>query len=170
VAHSETGYSGGGKKLIAEYTDPNRAECYKGAMDYALGQQHKHQPEMKYVCGLDRTPIFNPTLGDYYCGMCVSVPIFTDLMKKKLDVDGVVEYLSSFYSGSKLIKVEKYTEARLPANMLANKDNMLIAVCGNEERIFIASVFDNLGKGASGAAVECMNIVLGFNETTSLEF
>ncbi len=168
VCHSETGYSGGGKQLIAEYSDSNKDKTLDGAVQYALGQTHKHQPEMKYICNLTRTPIFNPTLGNYYSGMCVSVPIYTDLMNKKADVNGVYQYFADFYKGKKLISVEKYQKTRLPANMLANKDNMLIAVCGNEERILLASVFDNLGKGASGAAVECMNITLGLEESLSL--
>lgn len=168
VCHSETGYSGGGKSLIAEYTSANRDKALDSAIQYALSQSHKHQPEMKYICNLSRTPIFNPTLGNYYNGMCVSVPIYTDLMAKKCGVDDIYDFYADFYKGKKLITVEKYEKQRLPANMLAEKDNMLIAVCGNEERVLLSAVFDNLGKGASGAAVECMNIALGLNESLSL--
>jgi len=168
VCHSETSYSGGGKSLIAEYNSENRDKALNSAVQYALSQSHKHQPEMKYICNLLRTPIFNPTIGNYYSGMCVSVPIYTDLMAKKCGVDNIYEFYADFYKGKKLITVEKYEKPRLPSNMLAEKDNMVIAVCGNEERILLAAVFDNLGKGASGAAVECMNIALGLKESLSL--
>ncbi len=168
VCHSETGYSGGGKSLIAEYNNPNRDKGFCSAVQYALGQNHKHQPEMKYVCNLTRTPIFNPTLGDYYSGMLVSVPLYTDLMAKKSNVDSLYQYYADFYKGKKIISVEKYDKNRLPANMLEGKDSMFIAISGNEERILLAAVFDNLGKGASGAAVQCMNIALGIEESLSL--
>lgn len=168
VCHSVTGYSGGGKKMIAEYEAEGRAEEYDSPRQYGLSQNHKHLPEMQFVCGLEHKPIFNPIVSDFYSGMCVTVPIYTRLMKKKVDVEGLKRYFTEYYASHNFIKVAQETKNYLPANTLVGTNNMEIYIDGNEERIVLASVFDNLGKGASGAAVQCMNIMLGLDERTSL--
>lgn len=168
VCHSVTGYSGGGKKMIAEYEAEGRAEEYDSPRQYGLSQNHKHLPEMQFVCGLEHKPIFNPIVSDFYSGMCVTVPIYTRLMKKKVGVEGLKRYFTEYYASHNFIKVAQETKNYLPANTLVGTNNMEIYIDGNEERIVLASVFDNLGKGASGAAVQCMNIMLGLDERTSL--
>ncbi len=121
-------------------------------------------------CGLSFKPIFNPIVGDFYCGMCVTVPIYTRLMAKKYSVNDVRKYFVEYYANQNFIKRVEEGENPdfLAANKLAGTNNLNIFVSGNEERILLASVFDNLGKGASGAAVQNMNIMLGLDETTSL--
>lgn len=168
VCHSVTGYSGGGKKMIAEYEAEGRAEEYDSPRQYGLSQNHKHLPEMQFVCGLEHKPIFNPIVSDFYSGMCVTVPIYTRLMKKKVGVEGLKRYFTEYYASHNFIKVAQKTKNYLPANTLVGTNNLEIYIDGNEERIVLASVFDNLGKGASGAAVQCMNIMLGLDERTSL--
>lgn len=168
VCHSVTGYSGGGKKMIAEYEAEGRAEEYDSPRQYGLSQNHKHLPEMQFVCGLEHKPIFNPIVSDFYSGMCVTVPIYTRLMKKKVGVEGLKRYFTEYYASHNFIKVAQETKNYLPANTLVGTNNLEIYIDGNEERIVLASVFDNLGKGASGAAVQCMNIMLGLDERTSL--
>lgn len=168
VCHSVTGYSGGGKKMIAEYEAEGRAEEYDSPRQYGLSQNHKHLPEMQFVCGLEHKPIFNPIVSDFYSGMCVTVPIYTRLMKKKVGVEGLKRYFTEYYASHNFIKVAQETKNYLPANALVGTNNLEINIDGNEERIVLASVFDNLGKGASGAAVQCMNIMLGLDERTSL--
>lgn len=168
VCHSVTGYSGGGKKMIAEYEAEGRAEEYDSPRQYGLSQNHKHLPEIQFVCGLEHKPIFNPIVSDFYSGMCVTVPIYTRLMKKKVGVEGLKRYFTEYYASHNFIKVAQETKNYLPANTLVGTNNMEIYIDGNEERIVLASVFDNLGKGASGAAVQCMNIMLGLDERTSL--
>lgn len=169
VCHSVTGYSGGGKKMIAEYEAENRAEEYESPRQYALTQNHKHLPEMQYVCGLDYKPIFDPIVADFYSGMCVCVPLHTRLMKKKTDPNSLRKYFEEYYASRNFVKVAQEGCQYLAANPLAGTNEMEIFVDGNEERIMLASVFDNLGKGASGAAVQCMNIMLGLDETISLK-
>lgn len=168
VCHSVTGYSGGGKKMIAEYEAENRAPEYGSPRQYALSQEHKHLPEMQYVCGLDFKPVFNPIVSDYYSGMCVTVPLHVRLMRKKTDAAGLRRYFEEYYAAHNFIKTAKESKSYLPANPHAGTNDMEIYVDGNGERIVLAAVFDNLGKGASGAAVQCMNIMLGLDETLSL--
>ncbi len=168
VCHSVTGYSGGGKKMIAEYEAEGRSAELDSPRQYALGQKHKHLPEMQAVCGLAYAPSFQPIVSDYYCGMCVSVPLHVRLMQKKMDVKALKEYFAEYYARQNFIKIAQESKSFLPANPLAGTNDMEIYIDGNEERILLASVFDNLGKGASGAAVQCMNIMLGIDERTSL--
>lgn len=168
VCHSVTGYSGGGKKMIAEYEAEGRPLEFDSPRQYGLSQNHKHLPEMQYVCGLDHKPTFNPIVSDFYSGMCVTVPVYTRLLKKKIDVDGLKRYYAEYYASHNFVKVAQESKSYLPANTLVGTNNMEIYVDGNEERIVLASVFDNLGKGASGAAVQCMNVMLGLDERTSL--
>ena len=169
VCHSVTGYSGGGKKMIAEYENAARSPELDSPRQYGLSQKHKHLPEMTKVCGLLYPPVFNPIVSDYYSGMCVTVPIHTRLLAKKMGVEQLKSYFAEYYARQNFIKVLDEVPAYLAANPLAGTNRMQICVDGNDERIVLASVFDNLGKGASGAAVQCMNISLGLDERTSLE-
>lgn len=168
VCHSVTGYSGGGKKMIAEYESAGRSIELDSPRQYGLSQKHKHLPEMQKICGLEYAPVFNPIVSDYYSGMCVTVPLHVRLMNKKMRVDQLKSYFTEYYASHNFVKVAEGSKTYLPANPLVGTNNMEIYVDGNDERIVLASVFDNLGKGASGAAVQCMNIMLGLDERTSL--
>ena len=168
VCHSVTGYSGGGKKMIAEYECAERAREFDSPRQYALGQMHKHLPEMTAVCGLFCPPIFDPIVADYYSGMCVAVPIHSRLMKKQMSVSRLKEYFAEYYASSNFVHPAREGTNYLAANSLSGTNGMEIYVEGNDERILLASVFDNLGKGASGAAVQCMNIMCGLDERVSL--
>lgn len=167
---SVTGYSGGGKKMIAEYESDERNVEFNSPRQYALPQKHKHLPEMKAICGLEYEPCFSPIVADFYSGMAVTIPIHTRLLTKKVTVKDVHEMLSEHYAEQKLVSVAPLGfEGLLGANNLSGKDSMEITVSGNDERILIASRFDNLGKGASGAAVQCFNLICGVDETKGLE-
>lgn len=170
VAHAVSGYSGAGKKAIAQYESEDRDIALSSPREYALTLSHKHLPEMVRECGLTYKPVFNPYICDYYCGMCVTVPLFSRLMAKKYSVNDVLEFFAEYYVRQNFIKVVNSDEipAFLPANELAGTNNLKIYVTGNDEQILLASVFDNLGKGASGAAVQNMNIMCGLDERTSL--
>jgi N-acetyl-gamma-glutamyl-phosphate reductase len=170
VAHSISGYSGAGKKAIAQYEDKDRSVDLNSPREYALGLEHKHLPEMVRECGLSFKPIFNPFICDFYSGMCVTVPVYTRLMVKKCSVNDVREYFAQYYARHNFIKVmsDSQNPSFIPANLLSGTNNMNIYVSGNDEQILLVSVFDNLGKGASGAAVQNMNIMLGLDERTGL--
>ena len=165
---SVTGYSGGGKKMIAEYESENRDPLLSAPRQYGIAQTHKHLPEMTAVCGLENQPMFSPVVADFYSGMTVTVPLF------KAQIKGTAEDIKKIYkekyNGSVVRYKEEFDEGGfVSANRLSGKDSMEISVSGNEERILLISRYDNLGKGASGAAVECMNIVMGVDKTTGLE-
>ena len=165
---SVTGYSGGGKKMIAEYESTDRDPLLSAPRQYGIAQKHKHLPEMTAVCGLDNAPLFSPIVADFYSGMEVSVPLF------KSQINGTVDDIKRVYKEKYNGPVVKYKEefdegGFVSANSLTGKDSMEISVSGNEDRILLISRYDNLGKGASGAAVECMNIVMGVDKTTGLE-
>ena len=170
TCHSITGYSGGGKKMIAEYEGEERDVLLDAPRQYAIGQQHKHLKEMKAITGLETAPIFCPIVSDFYSGMMVTVPLFASQLK-----DGIgISDLKSLYATKYDTEIVRYEEALddvgfISAAKLKSKDRMAIGVCGNEERILLVAVYDNLGKGASGAAVECMNVVLGTNKTVGLD-
>lgn len=174
VCHAVSGYSGAGKKAIAQYGDENRDFQLESPRLYALTQEHKHLPEMQQVSKLNYKPIFNPYICDYFAGMSVSVSLHTRLMEKKLTAKELCEIFKEHYNESRFVKVAEFlgegllTEPFIPANTLAGTNNMEIFVCGNDERIVLTSRFDNLGKGASGAAVQCMNIMMGIDEATGL--
>ncbi len=169
---SLTGYSGGGKKMIAQYGDENRDSALDAPRLYGLTQGHKHLPEMQKVCGLDSAPLFTPIVADYYAGMLVSVP----LMASQLNVSSLKhlhECYADAYAGQKMVKVMPLSAQAdvggfLSANGCANWDGLEIFVTGNDERMTVCARFDNLGKGASGAAVQSMNIMLGCDEATGL--
>lgn len=168
-----SGYSGGGKKMIASYEGEERLKDYDAPREYALSQSHKHLKEMKKIPGLLREPLFSPIVADYYSGMVVSVPLYTEFLKKAKTLEEVHRALAEFYAGQKFIKVmppaaEEESGNMLAGNACAGWDGLRIFVTGNEERIVLSSQFDNLGKGASGAAVQCLNIVLGCEEDKGL--
>ena len=164
---SLTGYSGGGKKMIAEYEHPDRAAAYQSPRQYGLNQQHKHLKEMVHVCGLDTAPVFCPIVADFYSGMEVTVPVFRkDLLGSPEDVRQL--YQEVYHSPVVHYEPLPAELAMLPANQMAGRDDMVIRVAGNDERILLTACFDNLGKGASGAAIQNMNLVLGLEETQGL--
>ena len=165
---SLTGYSGGGKNMIAEYEDPQRSPLLNAPRQYALGQMHKHLKEMNVVCGLENAPVFCPIVADFYSGMEVTVPLFKkDLQGSMADVRRIY---TEYYTGP-LIHFNEAADEKgfLSAAAFSGRDDMEITVTGNEDRILLVSRFDNLGKGASGAAIQNMNIVLGLPETEGLE-
>jgi N-acetyl-gamma-glutamyl-phosphate reductase len=174
VIHAVSGYSGAGKKAIAQYEDPARNPELDSPRLYALTQSHKHLPEMKKITGLDYEPVFNPYVCDYFQGMTVSVGLHSRLLGKKVTAKDVWEMMSEHYKDCRFVKVAGFmgegtlTEQFIPANTLAGTNNMQIFVYGNDDRIMLTSRFDNLGKGASGAAVQCLNISMGIDEGTSL--
>ncbi len=165
---SLTGYSGGGKKMIAEYESPEADMRLSAPRMYGLTQQHKHLKEMRAVCGLENLPIFCPIVAPFYSGMEVTVPLFADQIKG--GIADISEIYSSYYkNGLVSFNAEADEEGFLSACAFSGKDNMEITVCGNEERILLVSRFDNLGKGASGAAIQNMNVLLGVEESTGLD-
>ena len=174
VVHAVSGYSGAGKKAIAQYEDSNRNRELDSPRLYALTQEHKHLPEMKLISGLDYEPIFNPYICDYFQGMCVTVGLHSRLLAKKVSAKDVQEMFLSHYEGCNFVKVSNFmgegdlTEPFIASNTLAETNKMQVFVYGNDERIMITTRFDNLGKGASGAAVQCMNIMMGLDETIGL--
>lgn len=169
TAHSITGYSGGGNKMIGEYESENRELFYNSPRQYGLTQKHKHLPEMKKITGLENEPVFNPIVADFYSGMAVSVPVFTNLLKVKMSLYELKRYFVDFYKDSKFITVHSGPEdGFLHATGLEGTNNLRIYICGNDDRVTFTAVFDNLGKGASSAAIENMNIAMGFDETTAL--
>jgi len=168
-AHSITGYSGGGKKMIAEYQDEGRSIAYDSPRQYGLPLKHKHLPEMQKMSGLSEVPLFNPIVCDFYAGMAVSVPVYARLLRKRLGLKDMIALLSEHYAGQAFVRVSAQPEdGFLPANLNTGTNNLTIYVCGNDEQMTLVSVFDNLGKGASGAAVQCMNIALGLDERIGL--
>ena len=168
VCHAVSGYSGAGKKGIAEYEAADRPAEYDTPRLYALSLMHKHLPEMKEVCGLARTPVFNPYVCDYYCGMTVSVPLFVDLMQMPLGAEQLEELYRAHYAGQRFVWVGKEPSGYVSANTLNGTNGLEILVNGNTERILLTARLDNLGKGASGAAIQNMNLALGLDEGVSL--
>lgn len=168
-----SGYSGAGKKAIAVYESPEREPEFDAPREYALSQQHKHLKEMKKVTGLMRTPLFSPMVCDYYSGMVVTVPFYTELLAQKVSPEEVRDRLAEFYHGEAFITVQPYGKEEesngfLAGNARSGWDGLEIFVTGNEERLLVSSRFDNLGKGASGAAIQCLNLMLGTEETKGL--
>jgi N-acetyl-gamma-glutamyl-phosphate reductase len=165
-AYSLTGYTGGGKKMIAEYEDDNRPITFDSPRLYGLAQKHKHLPEMVKYAGLLSAPVFMPIVCDYACGMQVTVPLFASDLT--CTISDLKEIYKSTYNG-KVVRFDDFDNGGfIPSNDFSGRDDMVISVFGNEERITLVSRFDNLGKGASGAAVQNMNIALGVDETLSL--
>ena len=167
--HSITGYSGGGKKKIAQYEAPDRPAELDSPRQYGLSQTHKHLPEMQKLCGLAYAPIFNPIVADFYKGMAVSVPLHSAWVGGR-SAEEVRQALAAHYEGQALVHVapEVVCDGMLASNPLAGTNEMELCVCGNAERMTVVARFDNLGKGASGAAVQNMNLMLGFAEKAGL--
>ena len=164
TAYSLTGYSGGGKKLIAEYEDENRDVRHESHRIYGTNLAHKHLPEMQKICGLTRKPVFSPILGDFYAGMATTV------LLPGIDANTAWEALSDHYAGQNLISVAPLggDEPVIYASTYAGKDTMRIQVSGQRDQCMVTAIFDNLGKGASGAAIQNMNLLLGLDEATGL--
>ena len=167
---SLTGYSGGGKKMIAEYEAPDRDPILKSPAIYATGLKHKHLPEMQKLTGLDYPPVFAPILGDIYKGMATAILLQNRLLTGTPTAQDICDMLTSYYEGQAMVQVAPFggETPRLAAGALAGKDTLRLVVSGHEEQTMITALFDNLGKGASGAAVQNMNIMLNFEETEGL--
>ena len=162
---SLTGYSGGGKKMIAQYEDTNRDKNFDAPALYGLSQEHKHLPEMKKLCHLENAPIFCPIVADYYSGMEVVVNLFDR------DINQIKAAYKNYYSNNKgLVKFSELESNFAYANEFSGRDDLIISVTGNNERVNLISRFDNLGKGASGAAVQNMNLIMNVDEFTGLVF
>lgn len=167
TCHSITGYSGGGKKMIAEYESEGRSVLLDAPRQYGLTQQHKHLKEMQAMTGLENAPIFCPIVSDFYSGMTVTVPIFRTM------IQGTAEDIRAVYKKKYQSALVRYVEnvdagGFVSGKALSGKDNMQITIAGNDERILLIACYDNLGKGASGAAIECMNMLLGEERTKGL--
>ena len=164
---SLTGYSGGGKKMIAQYQDPQRDVLYDAPRQYALGQTHKHLPEMVKLCGLENAPVFCPIVADFYSGMEVTVSLFGSDIKGT--ADDIRQLYASYYA-SGLVKAldDSDPDGLLSAGGYSGRDDMQVSVAGNQDRIILTARFDNLCNGASGAAIQNMNILLGLDEATGL--
>ncbi len=167
TCHSLTGYSGGGKKMIAQYEADEPDPLLAAPRQYGLTQEHKHLREMVRITGLTATPVFCPIVADFYSGLEVTVPLFRE------DLRGTARDVRAAYAAKYAGPIVQYKEHAdengfFSAGALAGLDRMEITVAGNDERLLLIARYDNLGKGASGAAVECLNLVLGADETAGL--
>ena len=169
--YSLTGYSGGGKKMIAEYEADGRSELLDAPGIYGLNLQHKHLPEMQTVTGLAYPPVFMPVVDDYYKGMATTIMLQNRLLPGQPSAEEICAKLADYYRDEHFVSVVPFGEndSKLYANKLAGTNRLEIVVCGHEDQTTVTAVFDNLGKGASGAAVQNMNIMLGLPEETGLE-
>ncbi len=165
---SLTGYSGGGKKMIADYEE-EPDELLAAPRQYGLTQNHKHLKEMVKISGIEKAPVFCPVVGDFYSGMEVTVPIFKSQLKNGFTLDKIKELYKGKYNGPLVNYCDDSEAGFISAGILSGKDSMIVSVYGNEDRIILVARYDNLGKGASGAAVECLNIILGNDDTEGLE-
>ena len=173
-AFAMSGYSGAGKKTIAEYEKEGRPSELDAPREYALSQQHKHLREMKAVTGLVQEPLFSPVICDYYSGMLVSLPLYANLLSKCAGPKELHGFLADYYADEPFVRVmpfgaEAESNGFLAANARSGWDGMEVYVTGCENRLVVSTRFDNLGKGASGAAVQCMNLMLGLPEDTGLK-
>lgn len=167
---SLTGYSGGGKGMIEDYEVTHASPFLNAPRAYALGQTHKHLPEMRLLSGMDKDPIFSPIVADFYSGMLVMISIFPSMLIADYRLDDIKKVYKDKYSGP----VVQYAPAVdingfISAGILSGKDSMHISAYGNDDRIMLTALYDNLGKGASGAALQCMNIAMGADETLGLD-
>ena len=169
TCHSITGYSGGGKKMIAQYEADGRDALLDAPRQYGLSQRHKHLPEMQAVCGLAHAPIFCPIVSDFYSGMVVTVPLFLEELPAGVTAEHLRQCYGDTYRGPVVRYLPKMDEdGFLSGAGLSGKDGMEITVAGNDERILLLARYDNLGKGASGAAIQCLNLSLGCEMTEGL--
>ena len=167
--HSLTGYSGGGKGMIAEYEAAERPAAFASPREYGLSQTHKHLPEMAGVSGLENYPVFCPIVADFYSGMLVTVPLFAGQLNPGYSLADVKACYAAKFTGPVVRYAEAMDEAGfIASNTLSGTDAMEVAAFGNDERMILCSRFDNLGKGASGAAVQCINLMTGADETAGL--
>ena len=167
---SISGYSGAGKKAISQYESEDRDPSFASPQSYALEQNHKHIPEIAKICSLEIPPVFCPVISDFYSGMATTVTLHAAQLKGSPGADEIFEILSNHYKNQRFIKVTQKSETgKIAATTLCGTNNMTLYVCGNEKRISITSVFDNLGKGASGAAVQNMNLMLSLPEDAGLD-
>lgn len=173
-AYATSGYSGAGKKAIAVYESSEKPFEFNSPRQYALSQQHKHLPEMQAVSGLKYKPMFNPMVCDYFSGMVVSVPLQSRTLANPMTAEQIYEMYKKHYGGANMIEVMPLMSADeqksffLASNTLSGLNKLQIFVFGNDEQILLCARLDNLGKGASGAAVQCLNIMMGIDETTGL--
>lgn len=172
-AFAMSGYSGAGKKTIAVYEAEGRESALDAPREYALGQNHKHLKEMQKVTGLERTPLFSPLICDYYSGMLLTVPFYTDMLSGGQTPEKLHGFFQDYFQGEKFIRVtpfgkEAEYQGFLAGNSCSGWDGLEIFVTGNDERVLVSARFDNLGKGASGAAVQCLNLILGCEEDKGL--
>lgn len=168
TAISLTGYSGGGKSMIQSYEGSEKGIDLWAPRHYALGQQHKHLPEVVHQCGFTTEPIIMPIVDDYYSGMLVSVPLAMDDLVEPMTMEQILEVYQMAYQDSSIISVEPQDNGMISANAMSGHDGMKILVTGQDGRVVVHAMYDNLGKGASGAAIQNMNIALGLNETAGL--
>jgi N-acetyl-gamma-glutamyl-phosphate reductase len=169
--HSLSGYSGGGRAMIAAYKDPRRPGDYSSPRQYGLDLRHKHLPEMQLLAGLEKPPLFCPIVDDYYQGMLVSLSLGAEeFAQSGPSVPGLREFFADYYRDEGLVQVMEGLppDGTMASNSLAGRDDLEIWITGGGERFLLMARFDNLGKGASGAAVQCLNIMLGRPETTGL--
>lgn len=168
-AHSLTGYSGGGKKMIADYESAERSPLLDAPRAYGLAQAHKHLPEMTHYTNTNNSPVFCPIVSDFYSGMLVTVPLFRAQLQKGFTRSDVVDCLRARYAGPVVAYADCPDEAGfLSAGARAGRDDLQVCVLGGDERMLLTARYDNLGKGASGAAVQCLNLMFGLPETTGL--
>ncbi len=173
-AYATSGYSGAGKKAIAVYEGDEKPFEFNSPRQYAMSQQHKHLPEMQAVSGLEYKPMFNPMVCDYFSGMVVSVPIQARTLENPHTAAQIHEMYRNHYAGANMVEVmplmtlEEQKSFFLASNTLSGLDKLQVFVFGNDEQILLCSRLDNLGKGASGAAIQCLNIMMGIDETTGL--
>ncbi len=171
TCYSLTGYSGGGKKMIADYESEEKGEKRFSPGIYGLSLQHKHIPEMKKICGLEYAPVFMPVVDDYYKGMATTIMLHNRALNGQPSAAEICERLQEYYQEEHFVSVLPFgtNEPTIYANELAGSNHLKLVVCGHEDQTSVTALFDNLGKGASGAAVQNMNIMLGIDETTGLE-
>ena len=170
TCHSITGYSGGGKKMIADYESDDRDMLLDAPRQYGITQSHKHLKEMQAITGLKNAPIFCPIVSDFYSGMMVTVPIFASQLKNGKTAADIKQLFAEKYTS----EIVKYNECLddggfISAAKLKDSDAMTVTVAGNDDRILLIAVYNNLGKGASGAAIECMNVVLEQEKALALD-
>lgn len=169
-AFSVTGYSGGGKQMIADYESEDREAALSSPRQYGISQCHKHLPEMVKYTGINNAPVFSPVVADFYSGMQVTVPLNIKELKEGTTLEDIKNIYKNLYKSSMVKFVDSLDNSGfIPSNLLSGYDNMAVTICGNDERIILVALYDNLGKGASGAAIECMNISLGLDPTTGLD-
>ena len=156
--------------MIADYEGDNREDALFSPRQYGIAQTHKHLPEMVKYTGINNAPVFSPVVSDFYSGMQVTVPLNIKELKEGTTIDDIKNIYKNLYNTSMVKFVDSLDNGGfIASNLLSGYDNMAVTVCGNDDRIILVALYDNLGKGASGAAIECMNISLGLDPTEGLD-